>query len=57
MKSLNEIISQFKGIGKVGEIIPLTAGLINKTYKVQTADPKEFDYILQCINHQVFYFL
>lgn len=54
MKSLNEIISQFPGVGKVGEIIPLTSGLINRTYKVQTADSKEFDYILQCINHQVF---
>ena len=30
MKSLNEIIAQFPEVGKVGEIIPLTAGLINR---------------------------
>ena len=38
----------------MGEIIPLTAGLINQTYKVQTEDPQACDYILQCVNHQVF---
>ena len=38
MKSLNEIIAQFPEVGKVGEIIPLTAGLINQTYKVQTEE-------------------
>ena len=54
MKSLNEIIAQFPEVGKVGEIIPLTAGLINQTYKVQTEDPQACDYILQCVNHQVF---
>ena len=37
MKSLNEIIAQFPEVGEVKEIIPLTAGLINQTYKVQTA--------------------
>lgn len=54
MKSLNEIITQFPEVGEVGEIIPLTAGLINQTYKVQTVDPQACDYILQCVNHQVF---
>lgn len=54
MKSLNEIIAQFPEVGEVKEIIPLTAGLINQTYKVQTADPQACDYILQCVNHQVF---
>ena len=43
MKSLNEIIAQFPEVGKVGEIIPLTAGLINQTYKVQTEDPQACD--------------
>ena len=43
MKSLNEIIAQFPEVGKVGEIIPLTAGLINQTYKVQTEDPEYRD--------------
>ena len=33
MKSLNEIITQFPEVGEVGEIIPLTAGLMNQTYK------------------------
>ena len=54
MKSLNEIIAQFPEVGEVGEIIPLTAGLINQTYKVQTVNSQACDYILQCVNHQVF---
>ena len=33
MKSLNEIIAQFPEVGKVGEIIPLTAGLINIKFR------------------------
>ena len=48
MKSLNEIIAQFPEVGKVGEIIPLTAGLINQTYKVQTEGPGLRLYIAVC---------
>lgn len=54
MDHLNEIISYFPEVKEVREIIPLTAGLINQTYKVTTADADACDYILQCINHQVF---
>ena len=54
MDHLNEIISYFPEVKEVREIIPLTAGLINQTYKVTTADANACDYILQCINHQVF---
>ena len=54
MNRLNEIISYFPEVKEVSEIVPLTAGLINQTYKVETKDPGACDYILQCINHQVF---
>ncbi len=54
MNRLNEIISYFPEVKEVSEIVPLTAGLINQTYKVETKDPGTCDYILQCINHQVF---
>lgn len=54
MSNLNEIISFFPEVKDVKEITPLTAGLINQTYKVETADAKSCDYILQCINNQVF---
>ena len=54
MNNLNEIISYFPEIKGVKEIVPLTAGLINQTYKVETEDPDACNYILQCINNQVF---
>lgn len=54
MKTFNEIISHFPEVRHVSKIEPLTSGLINKTYKVETAGKDSCDYILQCINHQVF---
>lgn len=54
MNHLYEIISYFPEIKEVREITPLTAGLINQTFKVETADPDACDYILQCINNHVF---
>ena len=54
METFNEIISHFPEVRHVSKIEPLTSGLINKTYKVETAGKDSCDYILQCINHQVF---
>ena len=54
MEILTSIISHFTEAGEVKKISPLTSGLINKTYLVQTLDDSASDYILQCINHQVF---
>ena len=54
MEILTSIISHFTEAGEVKNISPLTSGLINKTYLVQTFDDSASDYILQCINHQVF---
>lgn len=54
MNHLCEIISYFPEVKEVREITPLTTGLINRTYKVETVDPENCDYILQCINNQVF---
>lgn len=54
MEILTSIISHFPEAGEVKKISPLTSGLINKTYLVQTLDDSASDYILQCINHQVF---
>ena len=54
MDSLKQIVQNFPEVGEIKEIIALTSGLINQTYKVETADPSAFDYILQCINHLIF---
>lgn len=54
MEILTNIVSHFPEAGEVKKISPLTSGLINKTYLVQTLDDSASDYILQCINHQVF---
>ena len=51
---LIDILKHFPEVGQVDEILPLTSGLINRTYKVKTADSASPDYILQCINHNVF---
>ena len=54
MKDLNEILSHFALTGKVVEIKPLGAGLINDSYKVTTTPPEAPDYVLQRINHTIF---
>lgn len=54
MNDLLSILQDFPEVGTVKEIVPLTSGLINRTYKVITKDPEKCDYILQCVNHQVF---
>ena len=54
MENLNHIIQQFPEVGEVKEIKALTSGLINQTYLVKSAAPKEADYVLQRINHLIF---
>ena len=54
MKDLSSILSHFALTGKVVEIKPLGAGLINDSYKVTTTPPEAPDYVLQRINHTIF---
>lgn len=54
MKNLSDIASKFRIRGTVGEVSPLGSGLINDTYKVETLEADEPDYVLQRINHAVF---
>ncbi len=53
MDALNKIVEQFPEVKNVELIKPLTSGLINQTYLVKTAGDAT-DYILQCINHNIF---
>lgn len=45
MKDLKDILSHFSLAGKILEIKPLGAGLINDSYKVTTAAPDTPDYV------------
>ena len=49
---LQNVIARFPQIRKIKEIKPIQSGLINRTYRVVTDETD--DYVLQCINHQVF---
>ena len=53
MKDLNQIAQQFEIKGKIKEIVPITSGLINHTYKVVT-EGEDPDYILQSKNSSIF---
>lgn len=53
-EQLKRILSHFPEIRGVKDIIPVTSGLINATYKITTDDSAPDDYILQRINHHVF---
>lgn len=54
MNNLEQILLAFPEVQAVKAIVPLTSGLINQTYKVETESAERPDYILQCINHKVF---
>ena len=54
MKDLQSITSQFATEGTITEIRPLGNGLINDTYRVNTAEADAPDYVLQHINHHIF---
>ena len=51
---LSTIVSHFDLQGTVSDIVPLGSGLINDTYKVNTAEAEAPDYVLQRINHTIF---
>ncbi len=51
---LLEIVSLFDITGTVSDIKSLGEGLINDTYKATTAEAGEPDYVLQCVNNNVF---
>ena len=51
---LKAIISHFGISGTVDTIKPLGNGLINDTYKVNTLEQDQSDYVLQRINNAVF---
>lgn len=54
MTDLSTIIRQFPEIKDVKTFKPLTSGLINQTYFVETSNPEAPNYILQRINHHIF---
>ena len=49
-----EILQHFRTKGTISDIIPLGNGLINDTFRVNTAEPGTPDYVLQRINHAIF---
>lgn len=53
MKDLKAIVAEFELDGKITDIRPLGAGLINDSFVVST-DKDKFAYVLQRINHNVF---
>ena len=53
MNNLNNITSKFLIDGTVSDIKPLGNGLINDTYRIQTAETDRPDYVLQRINHHI----
>lgn len=53
-EKLQQIVGRFATQGTINQIKPLGNGLINTTYKATTAEEDAPDYVLQCINHNVF---
>ncbi len=54
MYKLPEIVSQFQIDGTYLAGAPYGSGHINDTFKIDTAEANQFDYILQRVNHHVF---
>lgn len=51
---MKQIVEKFNILGNIESVKPLGNGLINSTYKVNTVGKETLDYVLQCINHNVF---
>ena len=51
---MKQIVEKFNILGDIESVKPLGNGLINSTYKVNTVGKETPDYVLQCINHNVF---
>jgi len=54
MTNLQHICNQFQFSGTYSKAFPYGSGHINDTYKVDTVEDNQFDYILQRVNHHVF---
>ena len=54
MTDLKQICAQFKFKGTFSKAFPYGSGHINDTYKVETIEDDEYNYILQRVNHHVF---
>jgi hypothetical protein len=54
MKGLKTIIANFQHSGTFTRAYPYGSGHINDTYKVETLEDNQHNYILQRINHNVF---
>ncbi|MFA6128342.1 MAG: aminoglycoside phosphotransferase family protein [Bacteroidales bacterium] len=54
MNNLQSITKHFSIDGTILSVLPYGSGHINDTYKVETAEPKCHNYILQRINHKIF---
>ena len=52
--NFKEIISRFKLDGEIRDIHPCGSGHINDTFRLQNADNRKPDYLLQRVNHTVF---
>ena len=53
-RKLQEIVSLFDVQGTVTNIAPLGAGLINDTYRIETAEKDQPNYVMQRVNNNVF---
>lgn len=51
---VEDVISQFNLDGEIRDIHPYGSGHINDTFRLQNADKKKPDYLLQRVNHTVF---
>ena len=54
MINLQNICKNFQFSGTFSRAYPYGSGHINDTYKVETTEEDEYDYILQRVNHHVF---
>lgn len=54
MTDLQQICNNFQFNGTFSKAYPYGSGHINDTYKVETVENDQFDYILQRVNHNVF---
>jgi Ser/Thr protein kinase RdoA (MazF antagonist) len=52
--NFKEVISRFKLDGEIKDIHPFGSGHINDTFRLQNADNRKPDYLLQRVNHTVF---
>jgi len=52
--NFKEVISRFKLDGKIRDIQPCGSGHIHDTFRLQNTSNLKPDYLLQCVNHNIF---